>query len=746
LKKRTGLFERLANLFGGRGRASATHDLELGIALIGQRNYSAAIEALSKVVRNNPSLTDAQSNLGAALMLSGQPIQALEMFDRALSLDPHCWPALVNASRIRVELGRSTEVVDAFQHAGPVAEMPNDALIILSRSFIDTGNFSGAYRLLNSGKNRLDGEPEFWLLYGVSCQFLGRPAEAEAALRFFRSVGPVSEDIEARHGRLLAECGEHGQARIALARQLVTGTSRTETRIAFARAQEVLDDRAASIKIYEDILRVAPDHFEALTNLGNLIKQTGDFAGAESLYRRAMNQGSQSAILHRNLADLLGKTLRTDDAIEEWKNCVSQSSNNPYNFSDLIFALHYSSDIDTSELKETIGMWGQRFGHGDVTMTPPARVGINAPLRVGLLSGSFRQHPVGFLALPGLEKLDRSQFSITCYANQIGGDEYTERFQSLSDRWRPVAHLSDEHLASLIREDRIDILIEMAGHAAGHRLPVVARRVAPVQIKWIGGQFNTMGIETMDYFLSDPVESPPEHDDLYFERIHRLPSVYACYEPPTDAPDVSPLPASANGHLTFGSLNKLNKIGSKTAALWSRCLKAVPDSRLLLQSEPFEDPNNVERAHALFSAQGIDPARITCRGFTPHPELFLSYHDIDIALDPHPYSGCLTTCEALWMGVPVITLPGPTFAGRHSASFLTAVGLSDWIANDEDHFVELAARRCADLPALSDIRQKLRHQMSQSPLCDTALFGRDLGQALREMWNESIAEHEKEAA
>lgn len=214
----------------------------------------------------------------------------------------------------------------------------------------------------------------------------------------------------------------------------------------------------------------------------------------------------------------------------------------------------------------------------------------------------------------------------------------------------------------------------MSGLAVGHRLPVVVRRVASVQVKWVGGQFNTMGIKTVDYFLSDPVESPPEHDAYYGEIIYRLPDVCACYEPPENAPPVSPLPAERRSYITFGGLNKTNKL---TIALWSRCLNTVPRSRLILKSDSFEHTGTIRRVKNLFGNHGIDEERIECRNFTPHPDLFEAYHDIDIALDPHPYSGCLTTCEALWMGVPVVTLPRPTFAGRHSASFLTSVGLQD---------------------------------------------------------------------
>lgn len=589
MKKPTELRERLAGLFGGRRRTNAEREIKHGIALIEQGDHASAIATLNKVLADNPQSTSALLNLGAALVLSGDPDQAIEVFDQTLAIDAQCWPALVNASRIRIERKRAAEAADFFRKAGSIVSLPVDVVMVYARCLIDMRNFSDAHALLRSSKHRLNSSAEFWLLYGVTCQFLGLSNDAEAAFRAVRSFGPTEYDIESRHGRLLADCGEYGQARNTLARHTALGKPTEDAHIAYARALEIFGERPTAIRIYKKILGSTPNHVEALTNLGNLTKQDVDYVQSESLHRRALNLQNNSTTIRRNLADLLGKTFRTEEAIAELRRCVELSPNNPYALSDYIFSQHYSANLSAKELRETAETWGLRHGGKRLQSGPLIRPDSDRPLRIGLLSGRFFKHPVGFLALPGLESLDRSRFSITCYANQSDCDSYTRRFRSLSDRWRSVAHLSDQHLVTLIREDRIDILIEMAGHAAGHRLPVVAHRVAPLQIKWIGGQFNTMGIDTIDYFLSDPIESPPEHDDLYFERIHRLPTVYACYEPPADAPDVSPLPAHTKHHITFGSLNKLNKVGPKTVALWSRCLEAVPNSRLVLQSEPFDD-------------------------------------------------------------------------------------------------------------------------------------------------------------
>lgn len=746
MKPKEGWFGRLKNAFKRSGSVATPSNLDTGISLIESGDYERAIEALSAEIHTAPRSVTALHNLGTALILHGQTENGLTAFDKALSLDPNHWPALVESSKIKMELNRLGEVTAAFQRVTSLSEIPIGAVLPYARSMVETAQFSTAFQVLFHHRHQLKESPDYWLFFGVACQFIGLATEAEAAFRHLRSFGSVAPEMKSRHARLLADKGDYGQSCGLLSRYMTAPNPTSETTIAYARVQEIQGDREAAIKIYEDILAKDPKHVEALTNLGNLTKASKGFVRSESLYRRGLELSPTSATLHKNLSNLLGITFRTEEAVQELERCLELSPSNPYNLSDLIFSQHYLKRVEPNEFKTHAKAWGQRHGANQKPFAQPKNRHDKTPLRVGLISSSFRQHPVGFLALAGLEQLDKSEFSITCYANQVGGDLYTERFRELSDRWRPSVHLNDEHLTSLMREDRIDILIEMSGHAAGHRLPVVARRVAPLQIKWIGGQFNTMGIDAIDYFLSDPIESPSSHDDLYFESIHRLPSVYACYEPPAAAPETSRLPALTNNHITFGSLNKLNKMSPETISLWSACLKAVPNSRLILQNEPFDDPNNIERAFALFAEHDIEASRIQCIGFTPHPDLFNTYHKIDIALDPHPYSGCLTTCEALWMGVPVVTLPGPTFAGRHSASFLNATGLSDWIADSEDGYINIIKEKCADLEALSELRKCLREQMRQSPLCNAELFGKDLGNALRIMWQEKAEKSRSQAA
>ena len=330
-----------------------------------------------------------------------------------------------------------------------------------------------------------------------------------------------------------------------------------------------------------------------------------------------------------------------------------------------------------------------------------------------------------------------------CYSNNVVVDDTTRALQAASDGWREIAGTSDEAVAAQIRADGIDVLVDLAGHTGDGRLLAFARKPAPVQVAWLGYP-QTTGLEAMDYRLSDAVVEPPgEADELSTETIVRLPHGFHCFGRPGESGrgdgceeatlEVGPLPASANGFVTFGSFNTVQKMPPPLVTLWARILHAVAGSRLLLKSLP--DTVIADRYQAMFAEQGIDPARIEfLRWARTRPEHLRLYDRMDIALDTFPYHGTTTTCEAMWMGVPTLSLCGDAHVSRVGASLLTQVGLEDWIAADEDAYVAQAIQRAADLPALAQIRGDLRGKMRASSLCNTTQFTHDLEGAYRTMW------------
>ncbi len=358
-------------------------------------------------------------------------------------------------------------------------------------------------------------------------------------------------------------------------------------------------------------------------------------------------------------------------------------------------------------------------------------------LRLGLLSGGLGQHPVGWLTLAGLEALPEREFELTTYSLKPRTDPLAARFRARCAHWREVGALEDAAIAALIAGDGIDILIELGGYGEGGRPFVLQHRPAPVQVKWVGAQFSTLGLDGCDWMLTDRWETPPGSEPHYTERLLRLPDGYVCYLPPPYAPPVTPLPALAQGAVTFGCFNNLAKLTAPVLAAWSRILAALPEARLVLRTHSLAEPATRTRTAARLAASGLPMARVALAGGVPHRELMAAYGEIDVALDPFPYTGGLTVCEALWMGVPVLAMAGDSFCARHALSHLSNVGLADWAVTDVEAYVAQAIARARDLPALAALRAGMRERVAASPLADAPRFARGLAAALRHAWEEA---------
>jgi glycosyltransferase involved in cell wall biosynthesis len=379
----------------------------------------------------------------------------------------------------------------------------------------------------------------------------------------------------------------------------------------------------------------------------------------------------------------------------------------------------------------------------DATEATEATEATKRRLRIGYVSADLGRHPVGFFLAPVLQHHDRGRFEVVCYSGRREVDEWTLRLRASCDGWVEAWALGDAALGARIGADTIDILVDLSGHTAGNRLPVFARRPAPLQLSWMGYP-GTTGLAAIDHLLADAAQIPPGDERWYVEKVERLAPGYVCYAPPEDAPPVVPLPARGRGHVTFGSLNNLAKLNGAVLALWARVLAAVPGARLLLAWPSLADPEIRRRLYALAAGAGIVLDRLDLRTGGAHREFLSLYGEIDIALDPFPYSGGLTTVEALWMGVPVLTLPGERYASRHAASHLGQAGLDDWICADADAFVARAAAAAGDLEALAARRSRLRARLAASPLLDGAGFTRRLEQLYLELRNQKARNQKPE--
>jgi predicted O-linked N-acetylglucosamine transferase (SPINDLY family) len=358
-------------------------------------------------------------------------------------------------------------------------------------------------------------------------------------------------------------------------------------------------------------------------------------------------------------------------------------------------------------------------------------------LRIGYVSSDFREHVVGRNILPLFQQHDRTNFEIFCYAQVSRPDAMTRLLQQSTDAWRDIARLSDQELADQIRADQIDILMDLAGHTADNRLLAFARKPAPVQVTYLGSCGST-GMPAMDYRFSDPHIDPPDTDlSCYSEKTIRLPRSYWCYRPSLEpTPDPSPTPAIENRFITFGSLNNFAKISPAAQDLWAKILLAVPNSRMLIHAPLGRHRINLARR---LERRGITKDRLHFVGPQPWTQYMQTYSQIDITLDPFPYGGNITACDALWMGVAVVTLSGQTAVGRGGRSILTNLGLPELIAYSEKQYIQIATDLAADLDRLSILRRAMRPRMLASPLMDAKAFARDVESAYRRMWRTWIA-------
>jgi protein O-GlcNAc transferase len=505
-----------------------------------------------------------------------------------------------------------------------------------------------------------------------------------------------------------------------------------------------------AIACYRAAILHHADFAEAHANLGHVLWQQGALAEAVACCRRALALRPDLAPAHNNLANALKDQGDIDGAVQGYRAALALAPDDAVTRSNLIFTLHYHPRSDAAMVAAEIDAFRRR--HGQAEPRPP---GITAgspiaaidprrsrrgdggdapPLCIGFLSPHLRRHPHGLFLAPVLEAHDRGRFRMHCYADGPREDAWSDRLRQHAAVWRTTAGLSDQALAEVVRADEVDILIDLCRHTAGGRPGLFRLRPAPLQVTWMGGPCCSSGLPAMDYLIADRFHAPPGSEGLYGERLARLPGDYLCYAPPPDAPALTPLPAPERGYVTFGCFNTLAKVNPEVLEVWAELLRRVPRSRLLLQARALDDAAVRARIAAYLGARGVAPDRLDLRGGASPIEVLTAYGGVDLALDPFPYSGGVTTCEALWMGVPVITLGGGLAAVSHSRSHLFHAGLGDWITDNAARYVERAVQWAEDLPALSRLRATLRAQLAASSLCDAAGFTRGLEAALLAMW------------
>ena len=486
-------------------------------------------------------------------------------------------------------------------------------------------------------------------------------------------------------------------------------------------------------ELFRKVLDYEPDHYKAMTSLATVLITQDQAPEALSLCNKALKLNPDYAPIYHNLGNIMQGFGQAEEAVKYLKKSLAITKQDSA-YSCLLFVMNLIPSFSQQDIYNESSRWGRR--HLKNALKHQQHLNSRHPerrIRIGYVSGDLKMHPVTFHFKPVLTSHNKRHVEIFLYNSFPHADELTEELAECADVYRDISALSDEKSETLIRQDGIDILVDLAGHTGFHRLGLFSRKAAPIQVTWLG-YFNTTGLASIDYIISDPITIPPDHDRYFTEQVFRLPDCRFCYQPIANAPPISATPALRNGHLTFGSFNNIHKITPQVIAVWSRLLLSIPDSRLILKSKSFKNETVTEDFIAKFVRHGVKTDSIELRLNSPYTDMLSEYCDIDIALDTFPYNGGATTCEALWMGVPVVSLAGGTPISRQSKAFLFTIGYPEWVATTADEYVEIISRLTSDINLLQSIRTGLRQKMADSPLCDGNKFTVHLETAYRQMW------------
>ena len=709
----------------------------LNLALAEDRLGEDGRGRMRAVAARWPDWDEPASRLAESHRRAGESLAAADAYAAALALNPNRGEALLGLGATLVLAGAPGPALPALLRCCARAPEQAEAWDALGVAHLAAGDAAAAAAAAAEAQRLRPGDAGFALRRVHAALAAGTGAAELARLTAAFARDPLNVALATARGVLLRALGQEEDGLAALEVAAALAPDDPVPAAALAEALQHAPRLPDAVAALRRAVALAPEDVALRNNLAATLTRQHQLREARAVLEGLIaDQGEQPAFLC-NLANALVLLGEQRAAVALARRATELAPEEHAAWRTLGAALVYAEEGTAEELR-AVAERASRSVARQLPPGPPAR-GAEKRLRVGLLSNKLKTHPVGWLTIGAFEALDPRGFELVCLATPPGDDPMTRRFREAAAEWHEVSTLPPPAIAERARALDIDILFDLGGWGDGGMLTACADRAAPVQIKWVGNQAFTTGLAEMDYFLTDRWETPAGFEPLYTERLLRMPDGYVCYSPPVYLPDVAPLPAEARGGVTFGCFNTLAKITPTVIATWAAILRRVPDSRLVLKAYQFSDPVVAARVAADFAAAGIEAARLDLRGGTGHRTQLLQHADVDIMLDPFPYAGGLTTCEALWLGVPVVTLAGRSFAGRHSASHLRNCGLSDWVAPDLAAYQEIAVARAADLAGLARLRRELRERAAASPLGDAPRFAAQLGAQLRNVWRQACA-------
>ncbi|MCK5003176.1 MAG: tetratricopeptide repeat protein [Gammaproteobacteria bacterium] len=608
--------------------------------------------------------------------------------------------------------------------------------LVKAQMLAQSGKYNEALVLLDKVCKKDKRNADAWFMQGTILGNTGRPDNAIHCLQMAIKLRPNHALSYFNLGNALSSQGKFAEAAVMFSKALSLGMKNPEILRALARAEVNSGRPKQAIPVYREYLQFEPGNPDVLGNLAACHFHIGELDDAVKIYKLALDVRRDVRYLNGLGASLCQQGL-FEEAVDVQREAIQLQPDNMIAHSNLLLSLNYLPNLSAQARFDEHRAWSKnRHVNNREIEIEACEVEPERKLRVGYVSPDFRTHSVAYFFAPLLQHLNAEHVDTWCYATSPRTDETTRRLQGMAGHWRDISGLDDAKAIDQIRSDKIDILVDLAGHTAGNRLTIFTAKPAPVQLTWLGYP-TTTGLSEIDYRLTDAVADPSGQEKYYTEKLNRLSGCFLCYEPFSGSPDVAPPPMLENGFATFGSFNNLAKINEDVISTWSSLLQSVPNSRLLIKNPSLTDPATAQRYLSRFEQYGVSKDRIELLGLAPTTEDHLNtYKRIDVALDTFPYNGTTTTCEALHMGVPVVALAGESHAGRVSASLLSTLGLEELIASTLEDYINIAGKMVGNQKHLSELRETLRTRMANSPLSDGKAFAKKMEQTYRAIWQE----------
>ncbi len=673
------------------------------------------------------------------------PDQAIKLLDPLLRRESKHWLVYYFLGIAQMQKSNYEKAIGYFEKSIGVNAENAQTYLLVARCYYELQDFENAERY---GKATVQLNQELldaWMLMGKLYWDYALLNKAIQCYTIANKLDPKNYLIAYNIGQIYADQGDYKKALELFDITLQMEPKLIDAGIKKAQIYQSIGEHEQAEEAIQKVLELDSENLLALSVLSLLYRAMGRYTEAIELNEQLLERYPNDGNVRVNYALCLVETGQYDEAEKNYLKALKDTPETQQSLSNYLMGIHYNPKRTKEEIFEAHSLWDQYYAPEERPKRPvPANKNRDKKLRVGFLSGGFKKHPVGWMITSALEHLSKDEIATYIYTTDTYHDSLTKRIRKACAKWTSVVGYNDEVVAQIIKDDEIDILVELSGHSSGNRLKTVALEPAPITIKWVGGLFNTSGLKSMDYLLTDAKESPEGEEFFYTEKLVRMPDDYVCYTLPNYDIHVTEAPVKENGYITFGCFNNPTKINTELLTKWAEILKQVPNSRLYLKSKQYDTELVRQRVADHLAECGIEKERVMFDGYSLHNELLEHYNKVDIALDPWPYSGGLTTIEALWMGVPVITNSGPTFAGRHSTSHITNAGFPEWVTDNWDDYIQTAVSLAEDPEGLAKVRDELRERLLYSPVCDAPRFADNLAKAFREMWIQRVEGYEKD--